>query len=448
MITVKGKNSEKHERSNDAASVPQRALRIVVPTPLYGGSLPIARHAAEAFRANGHEVVLLDFEEQFSLFKRCESLSTGPNNSVPLQATVASLLADITAAAAIDARADLVWFTAQSPISRGALRSLRQAGVRSAMWFVEDFRRYDYWKSLVAELDCVFTIQSGEVEGAMREAGARNVVYLPAAANPRIHNANGVAQEQMKRFGAEVSFVGAGYRNRVEFFQRHPIEGLRVWGNDWPANASVHREEDGRRLSAEETALVYRATEINLNLHSTADGAPLSKGNFVNPRTFEIAACGGFQICDTQTPLADLFEVGSEIVAVATEQELLDAIEYYRQRPEQRKLIAHKGHERVMREHTYVQRMKQAASRLTALFPELCNRCERRSRFMDDLILASQSNPEVVRYLEARAEQNCRTFSQLIAEIPVGSRDLTRAEMLLLTLHEFRQWGIEKGVVA
>ncbi len=49
------------------AETPQ--LKIVVPTPLYGGSLPIADHAADAFGDLGHYCETLKFDEAYRLFE-------------------------------------------------------------------------------------------------------------------------------------------------------------------------------------------------------------------------------------------------------------------------------------------------------------------------------------------------------------------------------------------
>jgi hypothetical protein len=50
-------------------------LRVLVPTPLYGGSLPAAYHSADALRNLGYEVELMDLSEFFVQYEGIEKLT-------------------------------------------------------------------------------------------------------------------------------------------------------------------------------------------------------------------------------------------------------------------------------------------------------------------------------------------------------------------------------------
>ncbi|MBK6766380.1 MAG: DUF3880 domain-containing protein [bacterium] len=279
-------------------------LKVVVPTPLYGGSLPVAVHAEHAFRSIGHDTALLQFDRHYELYQQCGEAARDQEAKRTLQGTFAVLLADLTAETAITSGADLVWYTAQSPVSLRSLRLLRKEGIKTAFWFVEDVRRFEYWKTLVPEFDIVFSIQQGEALEALRAAGARRVEYLPSAANPALHRPLECTIEDRTRYGAQVAFVGAGYPNRVRLFAQAEMRTVKLWGNDWPEEYAERLQEQGRRVSPEETALIYNATDVNLNIHSGVSDRVFEAGDFVNPRTFEIAACRAFQIVNRQAPLA------------------------------------------------------------------------------------------------------------------------------------------------
>ena len=62
-------------------------------------------------------------------------------------------------------------------------------------------------------------------------------------------------------------------------------------------------------------------------------------GDFVNPRTFEIAACGGFQLVDRRSLLGELFEEG-ELELFGDLAELRGKIDHYLARPEERNRFA------------------------------------------------------------------------------------------------------------
>src|SRR5207244_1404466 len=101
--------------------------------------------------------------------------------------------------------------------------------------------------------------------------------------------------------GAPVGFVGAGYRNRRIAFRPLLDLGLKIWGTEWGGAGQVEAavQRDGARISTEDTVRIFNATRVNLNLHSSTyvDGVE-PRGDFVNPRTFELAAAGAFQLVD------------------------------------------------------------------------------------------------------------------------------------------------------
>jgi len=53
------------------------------------------------------------------------------------------------------------------------------------------------------------------------------------------------------------------------------------------------------------------------------------------------------------------FEIGKEIVAVKTSEEWFKAIDFYLKNEKERKEIQRRGTDRVLKEHTYHNRVKQ-----------------------------------------------------------------------------------------
>ena len=418
-------------------------LKIVVPTPLYGGSLPIAYHAAEAFAELGHMCDILRFDEQYSLFESLGS-DVEDNAGKRLKSRLAELLADYVVERAIQTNADVVWYTAQSPVSIASLKKLREAGVKAALWFVEDVRRFDYWKHIAREFDLVFTIQIGAAADAIRQAGARQAVYLPVAANVKVHRPMKLSQENVQRYGSQVSFVGAGYPNRVALFSELSLDNLKLWGNDWPKACSERLQESARRVSTEETALIYNASEINLNIHSAVSGNVLECGDFVNPRTFEIAACRGFQIVNRQSPLCDLFDE-SELCIVDNVKELEMAVAYFRSHPDARGKIAEAARQRVLRDHTYVHRMKTALEHIFQTPIEAPKKIAVAT--MADLKVAAHGHSEMQEFLAQFADNEPASLQKLVDRVSKDQHTLTRAELIVLLMHEFRNWGVDKGVI-
>jgi spore maturation protein CgeB len=102
-----------------------------------------------------------------------------------------------------------------------------------------------------------------------------------------------------------------------------------------------------------ELPFFYNACKINFN----ATHFQMSKA--VNQRVFDVPACGAFLLTDYQESLNELFKVGKEIVTYRDRDEIQEIVKYYLQNPEQRKAVAMKGRERVLKEHTYKHRLRE-----------------------------------------------------------------------------------------
>ena len=60
--------------------------------------------------------------------------------------------------------------------------------------------------------------------------------------------------------------------------------------------------------------------------------------------------------------LGDLFAPGHEAVSYSSARELVDRVKYYLAHEDERSEIAAAGHARTLRDHTYIQRMRELVS--------------------------------------------------------------------------------------
>ena len=428
----------------------ERPMRILVPTPLYGGSLPAALHCASAFEKLGHQVERLDLTPYYRAYTEVEEITRQPGHRKSLQGMLAGYLAEVIAARALDFKADLVWAVAQTPLTPTALEELRAHGVHTAFWFVEDYRLFNYWKEIAGYYDAVFTIQRNGFHEELISHGARLVSYLPCAANEEVHRPCRLTDEEKTRFGSDVSFVGAGYYNRQVTFTKLALNNFKIWGNDWPEQSAARRwvQENARRVSTEDSVKIFSASTINLNLHSSTNHSGVNPyGDFVNPRTFEIAACEGFQLVDARSELTELFEEGKELAVFRNTDELADLIEYYLSHKSECKEMARKSKQRVLKEHTYVHRMKHALEFLEQKLPRLKDR-KKGPNYVSSLKQAAGDDQELVDFLSAFNEEEELDLDKIVARIQLGKGKLTRPEGIFLLMKEFRDWGREKGVIS
>ena len=339
-------------------------IRVLVVLPMYGGSLPVGRYCAEALRELGHCVEVFAAPEFYSAFSALKSLKATAERLAYLENGFLQLVSQAILAKVETFEPDLVLCLAQAPMSLNALKRLSKDGVLTAMWFVEDWQVFTYWRAFAPLYDVFAVIQKEPFSLELERIGVRDFLYLPMAAHPSLHHPCDLTPLEARQYGADVSFMGAGYPNRRRAFRHFFGFDFKIWGTEWDGDAALRQfvQQEGRRVSPEECVKIYNATKINLNLHSSVHARQLiSKGDFVNPRTFEIAACGGFQLVDRRSLMPELFNLegpDAELVVFDAIEECSDMIHDWLYDDAGRIQIAERARGRVLAEHTYVHRMR------------------------------------------------------------------------------------------
>lgn len=310
-------------------------LRILVVLPLYGGSLPIGRYVASALRKDGHLVEVFEAPEFNSAYDSLKNLKVTSDRLDFLQNSFLNVVSQSVLAKVETFEPDMVISMAQAPLNHQALKRLRRDGVTTAMWFVEDFRLFTYWKSFAPYYDIFAVIQKEPFISELASIGQPNALYLPLAADPDFHKPVNLSTVEQRKFGSAVSFMGAGYPNRRIAFRDLVKYDFKIWGTDWDGDHVLEPlvQMKGARVSPEECVKIFNATRINLNLHSSIQADDLvTNGDFVNPRTFELAASGAFQLVDKRTLLDEAF-AEDELATFTSMAELTDKIDYFLANP-------------------------------------------------------------------------------------------------------------------
>lgn len=145
--------------------------------------------------------------------------------------------------------------------------------------------------------------------------------------------------------GANALLARAARRLEIDF-----------WGYGaryWPPWSPVKRRYRGEAWGVDMYRVLY-ASRIALNRHAAI------AGRFAcNMRLFEATGMGTLLLTDRKDNLAELFDVGSEVVDYETADELVERARHYLEHDEERRRIASAGQERTLREHTYRTRMPE-----------------------------------------------------------------------------------------
>jgi spore maturation protein CgeB len=334
---------------------------------MYGGSLPIAGYLARAFEGLGHQVRLIDHESAWPLYEKLQATVTGATPQGQLTSMYTNFLSEWTYAQVAEFNPEICIVLAQAPVAPNFAERLRKNGIVTAFWYVENWRHLPYWRDIAHYYDFFFHIQPGEFEAKLDEVGCRHHAYVQTACDSELHRGVTLSDEDRKHYGCDLSFAGAGYYNRVELFKGLSDYNFKIWGVNWTDRYVAQRLVDGEsRFDSETFMKIVAASAINLNLHSSSSKPGVDPDcDAINPRVFEIAAAGGFQLCDPCIGLESLFDFDTELPVYRNLKELRERIDYFLAHPDERRAIAEAAQRRVLTEHTYEHR---AASMLRHIY--------------------------------------------------------------------------------
>ncbi|MDR6883172.1 glycosyltransferase [Bacillus sp. 3255] len=242
---------------------------------------------------------------------------------------------------------------------------VRALGIKTAVWFTDDPYYTDVTVDIAKHYDIVFTLEQSCVP-LYQETGCREVYHMPFGVNRSIYYPKPVSAE----YRVDICFIGVAFWNRVAFFEQIANElaskKLLIAGYWWDRMRSYalleSKIKNGVWMSPENSASYYNGAKIVINMHrsiddSTNQNTRIIPAHSINPRSFEISACGQLQLTDGRANLGSMYTPGQEIATYDSPQDLMAKIDYYLQHEEERSQMAWRGLERTMREHTYRNRL-------------------------------------------------------------------------------------------
>lgn len=122
-------------------------------------------------------------------------------------------------------------------------------------------------------------------------------------------------------------------------------------GSDTYSMPLIHNR--GFAKTNTEMPIIFHQSKINLNLTAKSIRSGLSL------RIFDVLGCEGFLITNYQAELPEHFNIGEDLEAYTSLDDLISKCEYYLLHDKERKEIAHNGFEKVKKYHTYDIRLTQ-----------------------------------------------------------------------------------------
>lgn len=262
------------------------------------------------------------------------------------------------------------------------LSQIKTMGVKIILWTTDPpighFSKIIRTAFLYDHVFCAGT----EALEILKENGLKNPIYLPFACDPDYHRPIEITEEERKRYGRDVAFVGSFYPNRWHILKELGEFNMGVWGPYW--NKAIrranrknltfynfnHLEWFGNfktsvqldnlfiksiKLDPSEWTKIYSASKIVIVIHYQDGKTPCFQAS---PKVYEALACGCFVLVDRQKDVFSLFEDEKHLVGFDNVNDLKRKIIYYLANPDKRRKIAESGRQMVLAQHTFRYRVE------------------------------------------------------------------------------------------
>jgi spore maturation protein CgeB len=135
-------------------------------------------------------------------------------------------------------QSQMVVVTGIAGLTAGALRKLRDAGIRVANYLTDDpwnpVHRASWFLEALPEYFALFSPRRANLAD-LQDLGSKTVIYLPFAYDPELHFPEVPSLAESQRFSADVLFVGGADKDRIPLCAVIAESGLdlAIYGDYW-----------------------------------------------------------------------------------------------------------------------------------------------------------------------------------------------------------------------
>ncbi|MFA5098665.1 MAG: glycosyltransferase [Candidatus Paceibacterota bacterium] len=248
---------------------------------------------------------------------------------------------------------DFVLFFKPVLVRLKTIQKIKSLGIKVFSWYPDDIfypknASKDFYDS-ISFYDCHFSTKSFNVRELM-SAGAKMAVFIPHAVDASCHHPVKVSEDEIKKIGADVLFVGTYAKDkRVECLEKLCNDGydIKIYGNGWNKishdSCLVQKKcIQFQPLFCEDLSRAFNASKIVL--------AFLRKHNrdVQTSRTYEIPASGAFMLHERTDEAMSLFKEGKEAEFFGDYEEMKSKIDFYLSHQKERNDVAAAGYKRAV----------------------------------------------------------------------------------------------------
>jgi spore maturation protein CgeB len=258
---------------------------------------------------------------------------------------------------------DVAIVTGGYRVATETIQHFKRLGIATVLWTTDPPLNFEPLATMATSYDAIFC-QGTEAIELLDRAGIGDAQWLPMACDPSYHHPVECTAEDEKTYGSDMVFVGSYYPSRAALFEKLVDFDFAVWGPGWDAldrNSPLRRCIRSAHTTPAEWLKIYSSSKIVLATHfqDPENRLPVYQAS---PRIFEVLACRAFLMCDDQKDVFSLFEDGEDLVRFFDVPDLMNKAKHYLAHPEERSEIAERGHRNVLKNHTYIHRIKTLLS--------------------------------------------------------------------------------------
>ncbi len=309
-------------------------------------------HVAGLREVLGEEnVITYDIIPRYNVFHKWTQWLEGELGNVPRPVRANILAAEPIFGAAHFHKVNAVYFVSPMYVPMTLVEMLGDDGFQTWAYFTECPYEDEFWsRAQSAKFTHCFVNDKNSV--TTFRAYNPHTHYLPHAYNPIHHWPR---WGQVTRWAGQpnnhqhVIFVGTDFASRRKLFTKTNWTGIdfRLYGNwqEVKRRNKLFPHVRHRLVDNHTTAQLYRGSVIGISLHrqerywEADDIIDPGEAYSLGPRTFELAACGLYQISDGQRPeLAEIF--GGTIPTFESPKELEREVRWALENPIERQKLA------------------------------------------------------------------------------------------------------------
>ena len=325
-------------------------MKMLLALPGHLRTVPMGQFAAHALRELGHDVVIFDYWPNWG--DKIHQKLLGQFDNEEYARTNKRFRTAIE-----QHKPDIVLAIYGFHLSVESLAYLKQRGILSVCWLLNDPFHFERSLKKAREFDYLFTNAKGSVM-AYREHHV-NAYWLPTACEPQINKRVPSTHE----YECDVCFAGDWSPLREEWLSQlaetYDIKVFGPWGKKMSSPILKERLIDGL-FTPETMANMFASAKVVLNIHTWH--GKWTHGT--NPRLFEAAGCGTAQAVDWKEELPELFDCKHDLLVYRSLDELKVQLEGFIQDTSRRSQAGQQAQTRAYAEHTYKHRMTQLVEML------------------------------------------------------------------------------------